>query len=143
MPGGATRSGAEFEEEVRTALRSGGYKVADPKASLGTNLAGNKVRSAFIAESPEGKLLLVSTYFQDGPGTTQERVPWGVLTMGELLRQNGDRFARAYFVLGGIEGFTLKKYFVSGDLQGHLTGCENVIVVDQETLRRLASKGAL
>ena len=143
MPGTNTGSGKSFENEVRNLLSTHGFKISNPKAALGTDLAGRAYKRAFIAESSDGTLLLVTTYFQDTSGTVQEKVPWDVLTLGKILNKSNGRFARAYLVVGGVRGFTLRPYFTSGELQASLVGCECVIIVDQDELRRLASTGKL
>lgn len=143
MPGGVTGSGDRFEEEIVALLRAHGYKVAKSRHPLGKNLAGKDYKRAHVVESPAGRLVLVSTHFQDNTGTTQEKIPWDVMSLGAVLQESRGRYASGYVVLGGKTGFTLKEYFTSGALQQHLVGCDSVIVLDQDTLRSLAAKGSL
>lgn len=142
VPGGSTDSGRVFEQEIVQALQLRGYKVSKPKFALGRNLAGKDYKRANIAYSPGGRLILVSTVFQESGGTVQEKVPWEVMSLAAVIRQSGSRFSRGYVVLGGA-GATLKPYFTSGKLQENLVGAESVVVVDRDTLSELASKDKL
>lgn len=49
---------------------------------------------------------------------------------------------KAYLVLGG-DGWTLRDYYISGKLAGHLTHAERVKVVTLEAFIRLANNGQL
>jgi hypothetical protein len=143
VPGGGTESGRTFEQEIVFALKQRDYRVEKSKYALGQNLAGKDYKRAYIATSPSGKMILISSVYQDSTGTVQEKVPWEVLSLASVLSQTRDRFSRGYVVLGGTTGWTLKSYFTSGRLQEHLVGAENVIVVDRDTLESLASKDML
>lgn len=132
-----------FEREIVQALQMRGYKVDKSKYILGQNLAGKDYKRAAIATSPSGRMVLVSSVFQDSGGTVQEKVPWEVLSLAAVLRQSKGRYARGYVVLGGSAGWTLKQYFTSGRLQEQLVGTENVVVLDRDTLTGLAAKDQL
>ena len=142
VPGGSTDSGKTFEREIVQALQLRGYKVDKPKYAIGQNLAGKDYKRAHIAASPSGRLILVSTVFQESGGTVQEKVPWEVMSLAAVIRQSKSRYSRGYVVLGG-SGANLKPYFTSGNLQENLVGAESVVVVDRDTLAQLASNDQL
>jgi hypothetical protein len=143
VPGGSTDSGRMFEREILQTLQLRNYKIDKSKYALGQNLAGKDYKRAYVAQSPSGKLILVSSVFQDSSGTVQEKVPWEVMSLAAVIRQSKGRFARGYVVLGGSAGWTLKQYFTSGRLQEQIVGAESVIVLDRDTLASLAAKDQL
>ena len=52
------------------------------------------------------------------------------------------KFVKAYLVLGG-EGWTLRDFYVSGDLKKHLLRADKVQILNLETFVARANKGEL
>lgn len=124
-PGGNTNSGAVFETLVVPALTKNGYKVATQE-TVGVGLGGGKHRLDTLVEAPSGEKILVSLKWQEVSGTTDEKVPFEVIKLLDLLEQFPE-FSRAYIILGG-DGMRkrLETYYTDGSLARWIIGSDRV-----------------
>jgi hypothetical protein len=125
-PGGSnTKSGSVFETLVVPALEKNGYIVTSQK-TIGVGLGGGKQRLDTYAVSPAGEKILISLKWQAVSGTTDEKVPFEVIKMLDLLEQYED-FNKAYIILGG-DGMRkrLEKYYTDGSLARWIKGSDKV-----------------
>lgn len=96
---------SEFEKRLRARL-SRAAEVRDlsfiPNSIVGTKPDGRpfKVSWEIIAEHDHGTRALVISKFQENSGSTQEKLPYDVLKILNLMR-NDKRYRKGWIVLGG------------------------------------------
>ena len=115
-PGGAgTRSGTVFQTIVQPALERNGYQISR-QSIVGKGLGGGSHRLDYLALTPSGEKLVISLKWQEVSGTADEKIPFEVIKLLELVEQDPS-FARAYIILGG-DGMRprLRKYYTDGSL---------------------------
>ena len=115
-PGGrGTRTGGVFENVVAPALESNGYVITTVR-TVGSGIGGGQHRIDKLAVAPSGERILISVKWQEVGGTTDEKIPFEVIKLLDLLEQNQD-FSRAYIILGG-DGMRkrLIDYYIGGSL---------------------------
>ncbi len=133
-----TSTGSVLEAMVIPALERGGYAL-QKQAVVGTRCGGRVHKVDAIAEK-DGQSALVSLKWQQTGGTAEQKVPFEVMCLADAVRAG--QAARAYLVLGG-DGWTLRDYFVSGQMAEHLIHAQLVRVVTLEAFVRLANNGQL
>ena len=133
-----TSTGAVLEAMVVPALERGGYQCRR-QVSTGSRLGGGRHMIDAIA-SKDGVEILVSLKWQQTSGTAEQKVPFEVMCLADVVR--AETAQRAYLVLGG-DGWKLRDYFVSGALRDHLIHASLVNVVTLEAFVRLANNAQL
>lgn len=135
-----TSTGKEFEHEVKIALEKLGFEITE-QTQVGTRPNGRKHLIDLIAKKNE-KSSLISLKWQQSSGTAEQKVPYELICLSEALKQARGSHHSAYLVLGG-EGWTLKKFYLSGGLDRHLNLEQPVKVLSLQSLLTLAKKGNL
>ena len=102
---------------MKTALEKFGYAVTE-QVQVGTRPNGGKHKIDIVA-TREGKSYLISLKWQQSSGTAEQKVPYELICLSEAMKQSRGQHAAAYLVLGG-EGWTLKKFYLSGGLDRHM-----------------------
>lgn len=120
------------------ALQRGGYGC-EKQALIGCRPGGRKHKVDAIA-TKDGQRILVSLKWQQVSGTAEQKVPFEVICLAEVV--NCGACATAYLVLGG-DGWTLRNYYVEGGLSGHLVHAHKVRIVTLERFVALANQGQL
>src|SRR5712691_430036 len=110
-----TRTGGVLEAMVLPALERGGYAY-QTQVKIGKRPGGGTHKVDAVAEKNAEKIL-VSLKWQQVGGTTEQKVPFEVMSLAEAVR--GGEFSRAYLVLGG-DAWKLRDFYTSGGLQKHL-----------------------
>ena len=131
MPLRDTSTGKEFEEEIRSALTARGYRAEQPIHAVSDRPGGGEYYPNRILECPDGRLFLLSLSWQQSAGTTEHKVPYEVISLAHAVRANGTRYSGAFLVLGG-SGWTLKRFYTSGELGQYLKGCEAIRIMAAE-----------
>jgi hypothetical protein len=134
-----TNTGAVLEAMILPALARGGYECRR-QVSAGSRLGSGRRHIVDAIASKHGVDILVSLKWQQTSGTAEQKVPFEVMCMAEVVRAGGAQ--RAYLVLGG-DGWTLRGYYVSGALRDHLIHSSLVQVVTLEAFVRLANNAQL
>jgi hypothetical protein len=134
-----TNTGAVLEAMILPALTRGGY-TCRRQVSAGNRLGGGGRHFVDAIATKDGTHILVSLKWQQTSGTAEQKVPFEVMCLAEVVRAGTAQ--RAYLVLGG-DGWTLRDYYVSGALQEHLIHSAHVQVVTLEAFVRLANNGQL
>jgi hypothetical protein len=80
--------------------------------------------------------------WQQVPGTAEQKVPFEIVCLADTVDKSQGKFRKAYIVLGG-EGWTLREYYIGGEIQQYLRNCELVEVVSFETFVSKANQGKL
>lgn len=120
------------------ALERGGY-LLEKQAIVGKRCGGRVHKVDAIARK-DGASALVSLKWQQTGGTAEQKVPFEVMCLADAVRAG--QAGRAYLVLGG-DGWTLRDYYVSGQMAEHLIHAQLVRVVTLEAFVRLANNGEL
>lgn len=131
-------TGGVLEAMVMPALEHGGYQL-EKQVKIGTRCGGGVHKVDAIA-TKNGRRTLVSLKWQQTGGTAEQKVPFEVMCLADAVRAS--HADRAYLVLGG-DGWTLRDYYTSGQLDEHLVHASLVRVVTLEAFARIANNGEL
>jgi hypothetical protein len=134
-----TRTGAMLEAMVLHPLKLGGYEY-EPQVLVGQRPGGRLHKVDAVAWKDE-KRFLVSLKWQQVSGAAEQKVPFEIICLLQALRESPN-YTRAYLVLGG-EGWTLRDYFVSGQLSEYIPYTSKILVLTLEKFTAMASKGNL
>ena len=134
-----TNTGAVLEAMILPALTRGDYTCRQ-QVSTGSRLGSKGRHFVDAIASKDGVDVLISLKWQQTSGTAEQKVPFEVMCLAEVVRAGSAH--RAYLVLGG-DGWTLRDYYVSGALSDHLIHSSLVQVVTLEAFVRLANNGQL
>lgn len=133
-----TRTGSVLEAMILPALKQGGYAYTTQQV-IGSRFGGGRHIVDVIAEKNKQRFL-VSLKWQQTGGTAEQKVPFEVISLGEIVLTGP--FDKAYLVLGG-EGWTLRDFYVSGELKKHLWHADKVEILTLESFVARANKGEL
>ena len=133
-----TNTGGVLEAMILPALTRGGYTYRK-QVETGTRLGGGRHMIDAVA-SKGGHDVLVSLKWQQTSGTAEQKVPFEVMCLADVVRSGAAQ--RAYLVLGG-DGWKLRDYYTSGALSEHLSHAALVRIVTLEAFIRLANNGEL
>ena len=133
-----TSTGAVLEAMVLPALERGGYSWR-AQVETGTRPGGRRQMIDAVAQKG-GETILISLKWQQTSGTAEQKVPFEVMCLSDVVR--GGSGSRAYLVLGG-DGWSLRDYYTSGALREHLIHAAHVRVVTLEAFIRMANQGQL
>src|SRR6266851_4533880 len=133
-----TRTGSVLEAMILPALNQGGYDYSTQQV-IGSRFGGGRHIVDAIAEKDEQRFLISLKWQQTG-GTAEQKVPFEVMSLAEVVLAG--QFAKAYLVLGG-EGWTLRDFYVSGELKKHLWHADKVEILTLESFVARANNGEL
>lgn len=136
-----TRTGAVLEQMVIPALVQGGYTCAS-QVNIGQRISGGRHIVDVLATDPDGVKILVSLKWQQVSGTTEQKVPYEIISLADAISNSGGAYARAYVVLGG-SGWKLREFYVSGGLNNYLHNVGDVHIQHFEDFIALANQGRL
>lgn len=134
-----TKTGNVLEVMILPALKNGGYSYKIQQI-VGVRPGGGKHKVDVIADR-EGNKFLVSLKWQQVGGTAEQKVPFEVICLLEVVLVDLN-YKKAYLVLGG-EGWTLRNYYVSGELKKHLQYAGRVEITTLEKFVALANQSKL
>ena len=134
-----TTTGGVLEQMVFPALVRGGYK-GKKQVNIGHAPGGKGHRIDVLVENSQTEKILVSMKWQQTQGTAEEKVPFEVIKLIHALK-NGN-YKTAYLVLGG-NGWSIKGFFLSGELKDYIPESDKVHFVDLDTFIGLANSGNL
>lgn len=133
-----TRTGQVLEQMINPALRQGGYEHKT-QVIIGKRLGGRPHKVDAVVTKGETQIL-VSLKWQQVGGTAEQKVPFEVMCLAEVIRSGP--YQKAYVVLGG-EGWSLRDFYTSGALKDHLIHADLIQVVTLESFIALANQGRL
>ena len=134
-----TRTGNVMEEMLTSALTQGNYKFKK-NVNVGTRLGGGRHMMDLVAYEGE-KIFLVSSKWQQTSGTAEQKIPFEVMCLGDVIRTRP--VTQAYLVLGG-KGWSRKEYFLSSEFKTDLAEfCKGVIIIDLEDFIAKANNSKL
>jgi hypothetical protein len=125
-----TTTGWVLEQMILPALARGGYAF-QTQVNVGRRLGGRQHVVDVIAEAPGGGFFPISLKWQQTGGTAEQKVPFEVMCLIDMLRSMPLIYRSAYLVLGG-EGWTLREFFIGGGLRDFLIDADRVQIVTLE-----------
>ncbi len=136
-----TRTGGVLESMVLPALQRGGYQHRK-QVVIGKRLGGRSQKVDVLAWRVENEQIPISLKWQQSSGTAEQKVPFEVLCLAEAVHKSHGKFKKAYLVLGG-GGWTLREFYVSGQIHEYLKNCDVVEIVSLEAFVARANRSAL
>jgi hypothetical protein len=133
-----TGTGSVLEAMILPALSHGGYNYTSQQV-IERRFGGGRHIVDAIAEKDKQRFLISLKWQQTG-GTAEQKVPFEVISLAEVVLAG--EFQRAYLVLGG-EGWTLRDFYVGGDLKKHLLHAGKVEILTLESFVARANNGEL
>ena len=135
-----TRTGGVLEQMVLPALKMGGYEV-ERGVKIGTRLGVSDHRIDALAKDTDNRLHLVSMKWQQTSGTAEQKIPFEVISLIEMMTQD-KRFSAAHLVLGG-DGWRFKEFYISGGLNPYIKNAHLVKIYSLDQFVTLANQGQL
>ena len=136
-----TGTGAVLEAMILPALKKGGYTY-ETQVRVGDRLGCGRHVIDVIAKDITGTSYLISLKWQQVSGTAEQKVPFEIMCLTDVILNTDNEYERAYVVLGG-GGWKLRELYVAGGLGRFLTYPDLVQVVDLETFVAKANTGRL
>lgn len=135
-----TTTGGVLEAMVLPALERGGY-THEEQVNVGFRPSGGR-HMLDTAAHKNGEDFLISLKWQQTSGTAEQKVPYEVICLIEIILDPANNFNKGYIVLGGT-GWTLRDYYTSGGLEKHLAHANKVEIVTLEEFVGRANNGKL
>ena len=136
-----TTTGKVLEEMALSALTKGGYAYQE-QVVIGQRPSGSKHKVDLLVTAPDGQQIPVSMKWQQSSGTAEQKVPFEIICLAEVVQKSQGKFKKAYIVLGG-EGWSLREYYLSGAIMRYLKNCEPVEITSLEGFVAKANQGKL
>jgi hypothetical protein len=136
-----TRTGQVLENMIIPALERGGYKWKE-QTIIGERLGGHRHKVDVLAFHVGGLEIPISLKWQQTSGTAEQKVPFEVICLVDVIQKSGGRFKKAYLVLGG-EGWSLKEFYLKRGLDAYLKNCDLVEISSLESFVAKANQGKL
>jgi len=126
---------------ILPALNRGGYSYKK-QTIIGKRLGGGIHKVDILVTTPNDQQIPISVKWQQVSGTAEQKVPFEIMCLADAIHNSQTRFTKAYLVLGG-EGWKLRDYYLSGDVQKYMKNCDSVEIVSLEKFIAKANKGEL
>ena len=125
---------------VLPALQEAGYRY-EKQSRIGRVMGGRPYRADLLVYDPaSGRRIVVSLKWQQVAGTAEQKVPFEVIALLELL-ESGE-CDKVYLVLGGT-GWTpqLREFYLSEGLCRFIPGADRVRIVGlEEFIKRVNTR---
>ena len=129
-----------MEQMTLPALEMGGYEITQG-VSIGTRFGVAWHKIDVLAKDRKNQLHLVSLKWQQTGGTAEQKIPFEVISLIDVLTQD-NRFFAAHLVLGG-NGWKYKDFYVNGGLNPFIKNAKLVRIYLLEEFVSLANQGQL
>jgi len=136
-----TRTGGVLEKMILPALKQGEYEY-NTQVVVGVRPGGRKHKIDVLAKKGNELSVLISLKWQQVSGTAEQKVPFEIISLADIILKNPNKYKTAYLVLGG-KNWTLRDYYLSGNLKEHLRYADLVNVVTLEDFIVAANSGLL
>lgn len=134
-----TRTGGVLERMVLPALDQGGYTYKT-QVEVGQRLGTGLHLVDAVVQKADARPFLVSVKWQQVSGTAEQKVPFEIICLIEIIESG--MYDKAYLVLGG-EGWRLRDAYVAGVLKQRIVNSEKVHIVTLESFVGRANQGKL
>lgn len=135
-----TNTGGVLENMILPALRRGGYTV-QKQVNIGIRLGGKGKHMVDAVAEKDSQKILISSKWQQTSGTAEQKVPYEVMCLAEVIYENPS-IHKAYIVLGG-DGWSLRDFYTSGGLNKFFRDTDGVSIVTLERFIALANNAKL
>lgn len=142
MSPGSTRTGRVLEEMVLPALQLAGYQY-EKQSCIGRVMGGRPYKADLLVhDRGSGRRIVVSLKWQQVAGTAEQKIPFEVIALLQLLESSA--CDDAYLVLGGT-GWTpqLREFYLSGGLCRFMPEAKRVKIVGLEEFIKLVNNRQL
>jgi hypothetical protein len=142
MSPGSTRTGRVLEEMVLPALQLAGYRY-EKQSCIGRVMGDRPYRADLLVhDRGSGRRILISLKWQQVAGTAEQKIPFEVIALLQLLESRA--CDDAYLVLGGT-GWTpqLREFYLSGGLCRFMPEAKRVKIVGLEEFIKLVNNRQL
>jgi hypothetical protein len=142
MSPASTRTGRVLEEMVLPALQLAGYQYKK-QSYIGTVMGGRPYRADLLVhDRASGRRIVVSLKWQQVAGTAEQKIPYEVIALLQLLESRA--CDDAYVVLSGA-GWTpqLREFYLSGGLCTFMPEAKRVWIVGLEEFIKLVNNHQL
>src|SRR5213080_5035834 len=136
-----TRTGGVLEGMILPALDNGGYRYKR-QVVIGKRLGGHDHKVDVLVSGEADVEIPISLKWQQTSGTAEQKVPFEILCLAEAVHKSRGKFKKAYLVLGG-SGWTLREFYVTGQIREYLRNCEVVEIVSLENFVATANQSEL
>ncbi len=109
---------------------------------IGMKFNGSRHIVDNVATDQHHNTFLVSLKWQQSSGTAEQKIPFEVMCLMDAVQTSQGSYKRAYLVLGG-DGWTLREYYISGDMNRFIPYANYVSIIKLETFVGKANKGQL
>ena len=140
MSARSTTTGEVMEQMVLPALARGKY-TTQRKRMVGSRLGVTRHYIDTFAEDPRGRIHLISLKWQQVGGTAEQKVPFEVISLIDLLLKN-ESYYKAHLVLGG-DGWKYKDFYVGGGLRPYILNADRVNIMTLDAFVGAANQGLL
>lgn len=137
-----TRTGGVLENTLLPSLLNNGYKT-ESQADVGPKPNGRKHKIDILVETPDYEKVLVSVKWQQSGGTAEEKIPFEVIKLLYSIEKSDGKYNRAYIVLGGGQGWTLKDWYIKGGLNDYIKNAVDIKIVGLEDFITLCNNKKL
>lgn len=134
-----TRTGSVLEQSVIPSLMHGGYSFQE-QIEVGKRLGGGTHRVDLVVTKATVHYL-VSLKWQQTSGTAEQKVPFEVLCLLDIVQKPQAIYQKAYVVLGG-GGWKLRDFYIR-ELNTYLPHRPLVEITNLKSFMGLANKGSL
>lgn len=135
-----TKSGDVLEKMVQHALTQGKYKYVRGK-TVGSRFGVTAHKIDTYAEDEKGRIHLISLKWQQVGGTAEQKIPFEVISLIDLLLKN-ESYYKAHLVLGG-DGWKYKDFYVKGGLRPFIRNADRVNITTLDAFVGAANQGLL
>jgi len=135
-----TGTGDVLERMILPTLEQGGYTWMR-KVNVGKRPTGGKHVIDAIA-TKDNQNILISQKYQQVSGSTEEKIAYEIISLLKALKENEEKYIRAYLVLAG-KGWSHRNFYVEGGLNDYIVDAEKIKIVTLEDFMYLANKGIL
>lgn len=135
-----TKSGGVLEQMVQHALKQGRYKFERGK-TVGSRFGVSAHKIDTYAEDQRGRIHLISLKWQQVGGTAEQKIPFEVISLIDLLLKN-ESYYKAHLVLGG-DGWRFKDFYLNGGLRSFIRNADRVNITTLDAFVGAANQGML
>jgi len=133
-------TGRILEKMILHALDQGKYMHKE-QAIIGLRPGSGAHKVDLVATNQHNETFLISLKWQQTSGTAEQKVPYEVICLKDMMANNHDKYKHAYLVLGG-NGWTLRSFYVDG-LNQYLPHRGDVTILGLEDFIARANSGQL
>lgn len=127
---------------ILPALARKGYAYTT-QVVIGNKPNGRKHKVDAVVTAPDGRGILLSMKWQETGGTAEEKIPYELMLLHDAIHKSGGKYDKAYLVLGGDTGWTLKKFYLEGGIKPFFDYSKHVEILTLEGFVTRANQAKL